>query len=226
MPKSPLSFFRNAREETPWYYRDLRKRRPRAVRAASVVAGTVLTAAVAFAATNWTVSLNSGSSGEAQAGTVSNLTIAAVATPAASNLLFPGGNGDVVATITNPNAVAVTVTAMLLPTNATYATGYTASNLTGAVSGCTSTVGVNQSDVVWNFSTGVSGTSHTLTTPLVVGANSTLTVTLTNDASMTAAAPAACEGVYFSMPSLTGVTASETSGSTATTSPATDAWTS
>ena len=115
----------------PWYYQDLRKRRPRAVRVASVVAGTVLTAAVAFAATNWTVGLTGGSSGEAQAGTVSNLTISAVASPAATNLLFPGGNGDVVATITNPNAVAVTLTALSLPSSTTYATGYTASNLTG-----------------------------------------------------------------------------------------------
>jgi hypothetical protein len=224
MPKSPLSFFRNARDETPWYYRDARKRRPRAVRVASVVAGTVLTAAVAFAATNWTVSLNSGSSGEAQAGTVSNLTIAAVAIPAASNLLFPGGNGDVVATITNPNSVAVTLTALSLPSSTTYATGYTASNLTGAISGCTSTAGANQSDVIWNYSSG--SNPHTLTTALVIGANSSLTVTFTNDASMTAAAPAACEAAYFSMPSLTGVTASETAGSTATTSPTTDAWTS
>jgi len=227
MPKSPLSYFRRAsREETPWYYQDLRKRRPRAVRAASIAAGTVLTAAVAFAATNWTVSLNSGSSGEAQSGTVSNLTITAVAVPAASNLLFPGGTGDVVATITNPNAVAVTITALQLPTNATYAAGYTASNLTGAVAGCSSTAGANQSDVVWNFSTGTAGSSHTLTTALVVGANSTLTVTFTNDAQMTAAAPAACENVYFSMPALSGVTASETAGATATTSPTTNAWTS
>ena len=224
MPKSPLSFFRKAREETPWYYQDLRKRRPRAVRVASVVAGTVLTAAVAFAATNWTVGLTGGSSGEAQAGTVSNLTITAVASPAATNLLFPGGNGDVVATITNPNAVAVTLTALSLPSSTTYATGYTASNLTGAISGCTSTVGANQSDVIWNYSAG--SNPHTLTTPLVIGANSSLTVTFTNDASMTAAAPAACEAAYFSLPSLTGVTASETAGATATTSPTTNAWTS
>ena len=41
--------------------------------------------------------------------------------------------------------------------------------------------------VTWNFSTGTSGTSHTLTTPLTVGAsgqaNNPLVVTLTNDAS-------------------------------------------
>jgi hypothetical protein len=52
-----------------------------------------------------------------------------------------------------------------------------------------------------------------------------LTVTLTNDASMTAAAPTACENTFFSMPALTGVTASG-GAATATTSPATDSWTS
>jgi hypothetical protein len=52
-----------------------------------------------------------------------------------------------------------------------------------------------------------------------------LTVTLTNDASMTTAAPAACENTYFSMPSLTGLTATG-GAATATTSPVTDSWTS
>jgi hypothetical protein len=48
---------------------------------------------------------------------------------------------------------------------------------------------------------------------------------MTNGASMTAAVPAACEATYFSMPSLTGVTATGGAGTT-TTSPATDSWTS
>ena len=50
-------------------------------------------------------------------------------------------------------------------------------------------------------------------------------VTITNDASMGAAAPAACAATYFSLPSFTGISA--TGGSaTSTTTPATDAWTS
>jgi len=167
------------------------------------------------------VGLGAGSSGEGQAATVSNLTIAAVASPVATNLLYPGGNGDVVVAITNPNAFAVTMTGVNLPTNTTYATGFTASNLTGAIAGCAS----GTSDVPWNYATSSSGSVHTLTTPLVVGANSSLTVTLTNDASMTTAAPAACEGAYFSMPALTGIVATGGTG-TATTSPAVDAWTS
>lgn len=52
-----------------------------------------------------------------------------------------------------------------------------------------------------------------------------LVVTLTNDATMASTAPAACENTYFSLPSFTGISA--TGGSaTATTSPATDSWTS
>ena len=189
-------------------------------------AGIVVAGSVAYAATNWTVGLNSGSSGEGQSAGISNLTITAVASPAATNLLYPGGNGDVVVTISNPNPYPVTVTALQLPTNTTYATGYTTSALSTTQAGC---LAATPSDVVWNYSTATSGTSHTLTSSLTVNAsgqaNNPLTVTFTSDASMTTAAPAACASTYFSMPSLTGVTA--TGGSaTVTPSPATDSWTS
>ena len=56
-------------------------------------------------------------------------------------------------------------------------------------------------------------------------ADNPLVVTFTNDAAMTVNAPAACVNTYFSMPALTGVTATGGAG-TATTSPATDSWTS
>ncbi len=197
----------------------------RKTKVASAVVGALLAGSGAYAATNWTVGLAGGSSGEAQSATVSNLTITAVATPAASNVLYPGGNGDVVLTISNPNAFPVSVTPVNLPTSTTYAAGYTTSSLATAQTGCSSAT----SDVIWNYSTGVSGSSHSLTSTLVVAAsgqpNNPLTVTLTNDASMTAAAPAACENTWFSMPSLTAVSASG-GAATVTTSPATDAWTS
>ncbi len=85
------------------------------------------------------------------------------------------------------------------------------------MTGCSATT---PSYVTWSYA---DGGSHTLNTPLTVGANSNLTVTLTNDASMGAAAPAACENIYFQMPSLTGVTATGGAGG-ATPSPATDYW--
>jgi hypothetical protein len=201
-------------------------RMTRRAKIVSAVCGSVLAGVGAYAATNWVVGLNSGSSGEGQSASIANLSITAVASPAATNLLYPGGNGDVVVTISNPNPYPVTVTAVQLPTNTTYATGYTTSALTATQTGC---LAATPSGVTWNFSTATSGTTHTLTTPVTVGAsgqaNNPLAVTLTNDASMAATTPAACAATYFSLPSFTGVTA--TGGSaTSTTSPATDSWTS
>ncbi len=192
----------------------------------SAFLGTALVGGGAYAATNWIVSLAANSSGEGQAAAVQNLTIAATATPAPVNELYPGGTGDVVLTITNPNPYPVTITAVDLPTNITYAIGYTTSALTTTETGCLSTT---PSYLIWNDSTATSGSAHTLTTALTVGAsgnaNNPLTVTLTNDASMTAAAPAACENTYFSMPAFTGIAATG-GAATVTTTPATDGWTS
>jgi hypothetical protein len=198
-----------------------RRRRIFGAKRIAVVAGVLLAGTTAYAATNWVVGLNSGSSGEAQSATIQNLTISAVASPAASNQLYPGGNGDVVVTITNANAYPVTITAVNLPTNTSYASGFTTSALSTAQTGCSSTT----SDVIWNYSTATSGSSHTLTTPLTVGATGSLVVTFTNDASMTVSTPAACAATYFSMPALTSVTATG-GAATSTTSPATDSWTS
>src|SRR5664279_2637346 len=89
----------------------------RFAKAVSVVVGMALVGGGSYAATNWSVGLVSGSSAQGQSATVSNLTISAVASPSAVNLLFPGGNGDAVATITNPNPYPVTVTGVDLPTN-------------------------------------------------------------------------------------------------------------
>jgi hypothetical protein len=197
----------------------------RKAKVATAIVGALLAGGGAYAATNWTVGLAGGSSGEAQSASVSNLTITAVATPSAQNVLYPGGNGDVVLTISNPNAFPVTITAVNLPANTSYAAGYSNSSLSTAQTGCSSTT----SDVSWNYATGTSGSSHTLTTPLTVAAyNATgnpLTVTLTNDATMALAAPAACESTYFSMPSFTALSATG-GAATATTSPAADSWTS
>ncbi len=201
----------------------LRRLIPRSARSKAIagILGVMAAGAGAFAATNWIVGLNSGSSAEGRSGSVANLTIAAVASPSPTNLLYPGATGDVVATITNPNAFPVTVTAVNLPTSTTYAGGYTTSALLTAQSGCSTTT----SYVAWSYATTTSGSSHVLNSALVVGANATLTVTFANASSMTTASPTACENTYFSMPSLTGVTATAGPG-TATASPATDYWSS
>ena len=193
----------------------------------SITLGMVLAGAAAYAATNWVVGLTSNSSGEAQSATLGKLTITATSSPAPGDLLDPGDSGDVVISIANANPYPVTITAMQLPTNTTYATGFTSSALTTTQSGCLSTT---PSDVTWNFSTATSGSSHTLTTPLTVAASgkadNPLVVTLSDDAFMSSSSPLACANTFFSMPSLTGITATGGGTGTATTSPATDGWTS
>ena len=183
------------------------------------VVGSVLAASVGYAATLWIVPLLGGSSGQGQSTTPVGISIVAEAVPSPTNLLYPGGSGDVVAIITNTNVGAVTITALTLPANTAFGAGYSDSTLTTPVAGCTAT----SSTVTYAFSG--AGGSHTLTSALTVAGNSTLTVTFTNDAVMGLTAPAACEGTFFSLPSFTGVTATE-GAATATVSPATDAWTS
>jgi len=206
-------------------HRAQRARWTRRVRIATGAASVVLTAALAAFATNWLVGLNAGSNGQAQSATISNLTITATATPSPGNTLYPGAVGDVVVTISNPNSFPVTITAVQLPTSTTYAAGYSDSGLSSAVAGCNPTT--NASLVTWTGATGVSGSSHVLTTSLVVAAsgkaNNPLTVTFTNEASMGTNSPLACAGIYFSMPSFTGITATG-GAATATTSPATNTW--
>jgi hypothetical protein len=185
--------------------------------------GALLAGSTAYAVSNWMVGLGAGSDGEAASGSVSDLTITAVASPTAANLLYPGGNGDVVVSISNPNPFPVTITVVELPSDTTYASGFSDSGLSDPQTGCSAST---PSDVVWNYSTGSSGTSHTLNTALVVAAsgqsNNPLVVTLTNDASMGQSAPASCEATYFSMPSFTGIVAA--GGGSPTASPATDYW--
>jgi hypothetical protein len=193
----------------------------------SITLGMVLAGVAAYAATNWVVGLASNSSGEAQSATLGKLTITAVSSPAPGDLLDPGDSGDVVISIANANPYPVTITAVQLPTSTTFATGFTSSALTTTRTGCLATT---PSDVTWNFATTTSGNSHTLTTPLTVAAsgeaNNPLVVTLGDDAFMSASAPLACANTFFSMPSLTGITATGGGTGTATTSPATDGWTS
>jgi hypothetical protein len=180
----------------------------------------VLIGGTAYAASNWVAGLGAGSSGQAQAGSVTPVTITAIGTPAATNLLYPGGTGDVVAKIANPNSFPVTITGVNLPTNTTYAGGFSDSALTTAQTGCSTTTSL----VSWNFATATSGSAHTLTTPITVAANGNITITFTNNSSMALTAPTACQSAFFSMPSLTGIAAS--AGAATVTVATTDSWTS
>jgi hypothetical protein len=198
----------------------------RAGTALQIAVAAVLTTCAACAATSWDVGLNGASAGASQSGAISNVSISAVASPGPSSALYPGSTGDVVLTISNPNPFPVTITAVHLPTNTTYADGYTSSTLATKKAGCSA---FTPSGVIWSFSSSSMGSIHTLTSELTVApsgmTNDPLIVTLRNAALMNLAASSACASSYFSMPSLTGITA--TSGTdTVTSSPAADAWTS
>jgi hypothetical protein len=191
---------------------------------AVTIAGALIAGTGAYAAARWTIA---GSlAARIQSVTMSHLVISAVVSPVATDVLYPGGNSDVVVTISNPNPYPVTVTAVNLPADTKYATGYTTSFLTTTKAGCLSTT---PSDVAWNYSTSAKDSPHTLTKPLTVAArgqlNDPLLVTLIDDASMSAAAPTTCEGAYFSMPPLARVIATRRAA-IATSSPTVDSWTS
>lgn len=199
------------------------RRRSRIVLFIGIAAGILLATDLSFAASTWTIGVNPNSSGEAASGTVSNLTISAVASPSPANLLYPGSQGDVVLTISNPNPYPVTVTALQFPTNVLGANGYSNSDLDTASLSLTCTAAT--SGVTWTYSTSVPNSSHSLTTPIVVAASGAtgnpLTVTLDDYASMATTSPATCENTFFQMPSLGGVTATA-GGSPVTASPAAD----
>lgn len=203
-------------------------RRSRATKVAAAVLGVAVAGGVAYGATFWLVGLNSGSSGQARSGSVSNLTITAIATPTPTNYLYPHGAGDVIVKITNPNHFPVTITKVKLPKSTVYAVGYTTSSLTSAKTGCGATA--TGSDVTWHYSSATTGSSHTLNTALTVAATGQsgdpLTVTLTDDGDMGTTASTACEGIYFKLPALVGVTAYGGGAVTPASSPATDKWTS
>ena len=203
-------------------------RRPLAWKVAGAALGTVLAGSAAYGATLWVVGLSANSNGQGKSGSVSNLTITAIATPTPSNLLYPHGAGDVVVQITNPNHFSVTITKVKLPEQTVYATGYSNSGLTTSVTGCGASL--SGSDVTWHYSSATTGSAHTLSTALTVAATGQsgdpLTVTFTNDAYMGTTSSTKCEGIYFKMPALIGVTAYGGGSAAPASSPTTDKWTS
>ncbi len=130
---------------------------------------------VAFAA--WTAT--GGGSGYTQATTAQALTTVDVSANTADQL-YPGGDGDVILRISNPNPYGVDVTSI---------TGSGA--ILSGIAACDASNGVTF--------TNQSGTWH-------VNAGSTTDVTLTNAAHMSNASVDACQGATFTVPvSLSGL---------------------
>jgi hypothetical protein len=133
--------------------------------------------------------------------------------------IYPGGSGAVTFAITNHMGVAVRVSAISLPSATTYAAAFRDPADTTPATGCTT----HNSGVTWRGATGAAGTPHRLAAPLTVGAGGTRLVTITDAAAMRPDSPPACQGAFFSMPSLTGITAAPATGTIGTT-PVVDSW--
>jgi hypothetical protein len=141
----------------------------------AVFVGVALAGSIAFAA--WTT--GGSGSGYVAAGSEVDLTTLSVAASTTS-LLYPTGSADVKVKINNPNTYNVLVTAI--------------NNATGSIL---------SGDATCDTSNGVSYTNQSGT--WTVPASGTLTVTLTNAASMSNASVNACQGKTFTIPvALTG----------------------
>jgi hypothetical protein len=148
----------------------------RRVVAGTLTTGVILTAGVAFAV--WTA--GGSGNGYAKAGTVGALTTVD-ASASTSAQLYPGGTGDVVIKVSNPNSFPVTVTGVSGNGTITSDAGAT----------CNASTGVTFTDT-----TGLSE---------VAAASTTTTITLANKASMSSSSVNACQGAIFTIPvTLTG----------------------
>ena len=105
--------------------------------------------------------------------------------------LLPGGTADLLLNVTNPNAVAVTITSVAQGGGVTVSGG----------SGCSS-------DPAWPTTTGNSGVAIVTTTGLSISvpAGSSATVHVAGGASMTNSSAAGCQGATFQIPVTVTVT--------------------
>lgn len=119
---------------------------------------------------------SSGSgSGSGTTGTLQAVTVAA-ATGTPSTPLLPGGTGDVILNVNNPNAYAVTLVSV---------SGNGTITADGGHSGCTTT------GVTFNNQSGLT---------INIPASTTTAVDLPGAASMSTASLSACQGATFSIP--------------------------
>jgi len=193
-----------------------------ASRARLTVALALVAAVIAGGVTfgSWAVGSDPGN-GYAKAKSSANLTLSD-ASASTTAQLFPGGTGDVLVKVTNPNPFAVTITAIVLPGASQLAAGFRDPQLRSPKPGC----GPANSQVTWSDSTSQPSV-HTLDQPLTVGSRTSTTgvldVRLTGAVTMGSGTPAACAQTFFALPSLTGVRASASSRPP-TPSPIADRW--
>ncbi len=143
------------------------------VSVAGVALALFLLAGVVFAA--WVVTGTGTGSARARQAQALTTTDASASTTAQ---LYPGGSGDVMVTINNPNPFPVTV-----------------SSIAKTAAAITSDKGA-----LCDASTGVTFTDQNPTTGNVVPKNGELTMTLSNAVSMSNASANECQGAVFSIP--------------------------
>ncbi|MFN8194811.1 MAG: hypothetical protein U0R80_11090 [Nocardioidaceae bacterium] len=148
--------------------------------AAALVTGGVVTAP-AFA---YFTATGSGSASGAT-GALQPLTILSATTGSPSSGLQPGGTGDLLLNVTNPNSSAVTITGVSQGGGVTVVGG----------SGCTS-------DSAWPTTLGNSGVTVATTTGLsvVVAGGATATVHVSSGAAMSTSSVSGCQGASFRVP--------------------------
>lgn len=144
------------------------------VRLALALSAVVMMATAMVTFGSWSVSSAPGN-GYSKAVTASSLTFTDVSGSAAAQL-YPGGSGDLILRVTNPNSFAVTIT---------------------AVSG-NGTI-VSDKGAGCNAATGVTFTNTTGLTQ-AVGAGASVTFTLTGKTAMSNASDNACQGAIFTVP--------------------------
>jgi hypothetical protein len=138
------------------------------------LSAVVILATAALTLGSWTVGSSAGN-GYAKAVTAQNVTLSD-ASASTTAQLYPGGIGDLVVKVTNPNAFGVTVT-----------------GVTGA--------GTITSDkgAACNASTGVTFTNTSGLTQ-AVGAGATVTFSLVGKVAMSNASDNSCQGAVFTVP--------------------------
>ena len=143
----------------------------RIILALSAVA-LLITAAVTFG--SWAVGSSSGN-GYAKAVSAQNLTLAD-ASASTTAQLYPGGTGDLVVKVTNPNPFGVTVTAVTAAGPITSDKGAACNASTGVT--FTNATGLSQS----------------------VGGGATVTFSLVGKVAMSNASDTSCQGAVFTVP--------------------------
>ena len=133
---------------------------------------TLATGAVTFG--SWAVGSDPGA-GYSKAKSSTNLTLNDVSASTVADL-YPGGTGNVLVSVTNPNSFAVTITSIV-------GAGAVTSNGGAA---CDASTGVTFTD-----QTGLS---------LALGAGATSTFTLAGKAAMSNASDSSCQGTVFTIP--------------------------